>query len=364
MKKFIIQTIFLGLFMAFSQSSAVYAQSCQMPDGTQKETSCNVYLDKLYSACAAPDEIADAQSGKCVPIVAFNRPLMGCFEDQCDIATSYPGYSPLALSSDLASFKLEGHLNAETVVIFLQGGPTDSTVDDYAQFIEDDALVAYVLQTNVAKMGLIKASDMTVEDARLEQQENLRLIHTAYTAIRAQFPEKRIVLAGHSMGAFLTLGYSSEYGNKFDRVVVMAGRVDMQLDFVRRFAIGQNILFDHVGDFSWYEETREVREVQKFGPYLRTAYSPNAESTLLAAIGLTRYSKLLENTDLSNMLYLYSARDEQVGGLNSQEIDFLEDRGAIVEEAGWHPEILGHSIMLADPKHLQRIREFINDASK
>ena len=221
-----------------------------------------------------------------------------------------------------------------------------------------------MLQTNVAKMGLIKASDMTVEDARLEQQENLRLIHTAYTAIRAQFPEKRIVLAGHSMGAFLTLGYLAEYGHNFDRVVAMAGRVDMPLDFVRRFAIGQNFLFDNVRDFSWYEETREVREVQKFGPYLRTAYSPNAESTLLAAIGLTRYSKLLENTDLSNMLYLYSARDEQVGGLNSQEIDFLEDRGAIVEEAGWHPEILGHSIMLADPKHLQRIREFINDASK
>lgn len=139
MKKFIIQTILLGLFMVFSQSSAVYAQSCQMPDGTQKEISCNVYLDQLYSACAAPDEIADAQSGKCVPIVAFKRPLMGCFEDQCDIATSYPGYSPLALSSDLASFKLEGYLNAETIVIFLQGGPSDSTTDDYAQFLEDDA---------------------------------------------------------------------------------------------------------------------------------------------------------------------------------------------------------------------------------
>ena len=364
MKKFIIQTIFLGLFMAFSQSSAVYAQSCQMPDGTQKETSCNVYLDQLYSACAAPDEIADAQSGKCVPIVAFKRPLMGCFEDQCDIATSYPGYSPLALSSDLASFKLEGYLNAETIVIFLQGGPSDSTTDDYAQFLEDDALVAYVLQTNVAKMGIVKASDMTVEDARLEQQENLRLIHTAYTAIRAQFPEKRIVLAGHSMGAFLTLGYLAEYGNNFDRVVAMAGRVDMPLDFVRRFAIGQNFLFDHVGDVSRYEETREVREVQKFGSYLRTAYSPNAESTLLAAVGLPRYSNLLENTDLSNMLYLYSARDEQVGGLNSQEIGFLEDRGAIVEEGGWHPDILGHSIMLADPKHLQRIREFILGTSK
>ena len=364
MKKFIIQTILLGLFMVFSQSSAVYAQSCQMPDGTQKEISCNVYLDQLYSACAAPDEIADAQSGKCVPIVAFKRPLMGCFEDQCDIATSYPGYSPLALTSDLASFKLEGYLNAETVVIFLQGGPDDSVADDYFQFLEEDALVANVLQTNVAKMGIVKASDMTVEDARLEQQENLRLIHTAYTAIRAQFPEKRIVLAGHSMGAFLTLGYLAEYGNNFDRVVAMAGRVDLPLDFVRRFAIGQNFIFDHVGDVSRYEETREVRGVHKFSPYLRTAYSPNAESTLLAAVGLPRYSKLLENTDLSNMLYLYSARDEQVGGLNSQEIGLLEDQGAIVEEAGWHPDILGHSIMLVDPKHLQRIREFVLDASK
>ena len=64
------------------------------------------------------------------------------------------------------------------------------------------------------------------------------------------------------------------------------------------------------------------------------------------------------------MLYLYSARDEQVGGLNSQEIGFLEDKGAIVEEAGWQTDILGHSIMLADPKHLQRIRELVLDASK
>ena len=108
-------------------------------------------------------------------------------------------------------------------------------------------------------MGVVKASDMTVEDARLEQQENLRLIHTAYTAIRARFPEKRIVLAGHSMGAFLTLGYLAENGNTFDRVVAMAGRVDLPLDFVRRFAIGQNFIFDHVGDVSRYEETREVR---------------------------------------------------------------------------------------------------------
>jgi len=50
--------------------------------------------------------------------------------------------------------------------------------------------------------------------------------------------------------------------------------------------------------------------------------------------------------------------------LNSQEIGFLEDRGAIVEEGGWHPNILGHSIMLADPKHLQRIRQFILGTSK
>jgi len=50
--------------------------------------------------------------------------------------------------------------------------------------------------------------------------------------------------------------------------------------------------------------------------------------------------------------------------LNSQEIGFLEDKGAIVEEAGWQTDILGHSIMLVDPKHLQRIREFVLDASK
>ena len=128
-----------------------------MPDGTQKEISCNVYLDQLYSACAAPDEIADAQSGKCVPIVAFKRPLIGCFEAQCDIATSYPGYSPLALTSDLASFKLEGYLNAETVVIFLQGGPDDRVADDYFQFLEEDALVANVLQHQCGKNGNSKS---------------------------------------------------------------------------------------------------------------------------------------------------------------------------------------------------------------
>ena len=100
-------------------------------------------------------------------------------------------------------------------------------------------------------------------------------------------------------GILIQTGVNSTHlvalGLRARREAILACRIDawefgMIGQWVRRFAIGQNFLFDHVGDVSRYEETREVREVHKFSPYLRTAYSPNAESTLLAAVGLPRYS--------------------------------------------------------------------------
>lgn len=336
------------------------AGTCIDSKGQVIADDCNGYIESLYAACPDPSEVQSTVNGTCVPVQEFRRPLIGCNDVDCDLAHPYAGYTPFAYEMAADIYKVEGNIGADTIVIFLQGGPEDHLLHNYGQFMERQFLVAYVGQTNFLKRGLLESYDMTVEQADREIEENIALVHATYQDLRIRFPDRRFVLMGHSMGSFLTLQYLVDHGNPFDRVVAMAGRVDAPLDFVRRFAIGQNIVYNHIGDREEFRQELETYSLNDFGDYLIQGYEPNAETSILASLGLRRYSELLADVDLSNMLYLYSARDEQLGGLSVEEVTFLETSGATVGEIGWEVETLGHSRMLLVPGIMDGIIEFIS----
>jgi len=51
---------------------------------------------------------------------------------------------------------------------------------------------------------------------------------------------------------------------------------------------------------------------------------------LAAGLGHKRYTELLANIDLSNVIYIYGKTDEQVGRLLEAEMTFLESKGTTV----------------------------------
>jgi len=356
----VIAAILLSVFA--SAANAQEASVCNGPDGTIYDGNCNQYLEDLYAACADPAQIRTAGQDSCVPVQEFSRPLMGCDADGCGDAHPYAGYAPYAHEKLTDTFRIEGNLGADTVVLFLQGGPSAELASDYADFLESGFLVAYVAQTNFVKPGLLDSFDMTQQQAAREQDENIELIHEAYQALRAAFPDKKISLAGHSMGAFLGAAYLARYGNPFDKVVLMAGRLDAPFSFVNRFAIGENLVYpDGIGDPDAFRDDpdNETTALIPIGTYLALDYQPNAENVMLAAIGAPRYTALLKDVDLSNLLYVYSDRDERVGALSADEIAFLESHGALVRNVGWHEVVLGHSWMLASRHYVEAIAGFL-----
>ena len=142
----------------------------------------------------------------------------------------------------------------------------------------------------------------------------------------------------------------------------MAGRIDTPLDFVDRFSIGENLVYKNgIGDQKAFIEDNDTAALLPIAsyPFLALDYQPNAENVMLAAIGAPRYTELLNDTDLSNMLYVYSNRDERVGGLSDKEIGFLENHGATVRNVGWHEVVLGHSWMLAARHYVDAMTAFL-----
>ena len=47
---------------------------------------------------------------------------------------------------------------------------------------------------------------------------------------------------------------------------------------------------------------------------------------LAAGLGHKRYITLLKDTNLSNVIYVYGKKDQQVGSLTTEEVDFLKSK--------------------------------------
>ena len=58
---------------------------------------------------------------------------------------------------------------------------------------------------------------------------------------------------------------------------------------------------------------------------------------LAAGIGHKRFTELLSDKNLSNVLYIYGTKDENVGSLNTNEIRFLKEKKvSIIKLDGGH----------------------------
>lgn len=336
---------------------------CEADGGARQD--CNTYLEALFARCADANQIFDPSASACVPITTFKRGLMACSAPACASANPYAGYAPFSHEKPTDIFRIEGNLGSNTIIVFAQGGPAPQANLGYLEFLEGEFLVAYVAQTSMLKPTLRTSFDVSVDAAEREIAENVELIRETVLAVREAFPGKRIVLAGFSMGTFLSQAYLAKYGNDFDQVVLMAARLDAPLDFIRHWSIGQNVVFHDTGKTrAAYMRRQEMTTLAPLGAYQVRDYQPNAVTVILAAAGAPRYTTLLKDTDLGNTLYLYSSRDEQLGGLSPAEVSFLQGRGATILDTGWDDERFGHRRMLLHPDFTKVIAAFAASGSR
>ena len=238
-----------------------------------------------------------------------------------------PPYEATAIPEDVTDlFVLFGDEDSETVWVLEQGGPSHMLEDlgnlsevfrNYSDFGE--VQLALVHQTLTLNHDLApRHAEFSLAELQAEVDVSVEILHRTIEHFRDQ--GKRVVVIGHSYGAFLTARYLWQKGPAAaDRFLIMAGRLDMPEEVVNGFLMGTLYYFPDgvtptaLPPFPVPPTDQELMEMRIAG-----------------ATGHDRYTERLADTDLRRVIYVYGTQDFIVGRLTDDEVGFLESGGATV----------------------------------
>ncbi len=239
-------------------------------------------------------------------------------------------------------FVTKGDANAKTVWIYEQGGPTTELDDvDLSNFPNyDKQFNVYVHQVLTYDKDL-RNEELTTGQGEKETAVNIEILHKVIQHFKNQ--GKKVVVFGHSYGAFIVTNYLAEKGTALaDKYVIMAGRLDAEQKFYEGLI---NKKFHYFPDF--------------VTPTLHPTRQPenNKDRIELFLAGLImkpRYTQELNSADLSKVIYAFANDDSALGRLTTSEKNFLKSKKAEVLEITKG----GHSAMFEAP-HNKTIYDFI-----
>ena len=211
----------------------------------------------------------------------------------------------------------QGNVNGDTVLMYVQGGPVaELGTEDLDAFpVGDHYHKVYVHQAQTLNPSLI-GPDTSFETAVTEDRRSIAILNKVIDHFKDQ--GKAVYVIGHSFGAFLTPFYIYKYGNKADKMFIMAGRLDMPDVVWQGFRDGQNYNFPD-GITPTPTDDTEGGTFEQIGA-----------NRLAAGVGQNRYTQMLADKDLSKVIYMYGTKDIPVGSLTDEEDSFLRGKGAQV----------------------------------
>jgi len=245
-------------------------------------------------------------------------------------------------------FSANGNENADTVLIYEQGGPDTELDDQYFEIngsfnseyndLFKEYYRVYIHQALTLNDGLCTNDTLSKEQANLENKVSLEILDKVIKYFKSQ--GKKVYVMGHSFGGFLVTKYIAEKGNNTaDKFIIMAARIEMQSEVPNNFLQGRPYYFLN-GTTPKEEDRSELLE-----EYNKIKQSCPSVFSFLGAIGSERFSSTIATRDLSNVIYVFAKDDLQTGGLLETEKIFLRDRKVKVIEI----ETGGHGAMFNSP---------------
>ena len=227
-----------------------------------------------------------------------------------------------------------GNADADTVVVVTQGGPITELLFVDELILETGPLNPERVQlVSVHQAQTLFPDAFTVDDITFDQAKEADARSAAMLAdVVAHFKDqgKTVHVVGFSFGAFMAQELLAGQGNVADGYLIKVGRIDMPDEVWNEFAEGRAVGF--------VDGTEIVKfDIEEAGMGGETPAADRNMARLAAGLGHKRYSQLLADVDLSNVVYVYGTDDEQVGRLSDAELAFLEGRGAtVIEYEGGH----------------------------
>lgn len=253
--------------------------------------------------------------------------IPSCSKDDDQSPTPEDGISQEI--EDLIRYR--GDETAPAVLIHVQGGPdTALHITDLDDLIEDihicDLLAVSVHQVQTLNPSILLNDDLTLQQAVEYNKETIETLDKVVSFFQSQ--GRTVYVVGQSFGAFVVQELIAEKGiDVADKYLIMIGRLDINEVMWQALSEGifgyfENGITPIVGD-----EAEMLTVDRNLG-------------RIAAGFGMNRYTQRLNRfNDLSDVTYIYGARDEFVGGLTAGEKDFLLSKNAnVIEGSGGHDD--------------------------
>lgn len=224
-----------------------------------------------------------------------------------------------------------GNPNSDTVIINVDGGP-ENDLRTYRfelkyNFTDEIDENNYFL-INMRESQTLHPEDTEKEEISWEQAKeyNEKTVKTLYELISYfKSQHKKVYVVGGSYGSLVGLKSLVDYNNIADRYLLMFGRLDMTKEISEAYSKGFEANF----------ESDAITPI--IGKKSDNIYTVNMRKIAAAINRDEKYTELLKDTDLSNLIYIYIENDQRVGKLTENEITFLESKNAkVVSVKGEH----------------------------
>lgn len=223
----------------------------------------------------------------------------------------------------------------DTIIVNLQGGPD-------IEFALGDAygILGKLAGVDLEKVAILNvhqaqtlmpwkfSEPISFEEAKEYDRMTVQYAADVISTLKAQ--GRKVYVVGISFGAFVAGDLLATQGNVADGYLIMVGRLDMPQEVWEQFSQGTYVGFKYApdGGFSIIPFTEEQAGMGGSG-----SIEDQNMARLAAGLGYKRFTDLLQNIDLSNVVYAYGKTDEQVGRLRAEEVTYLRDHGATVLES-------------------------------
>lgn len=293
------------------------------------KTTMEEVLPKIMSQKLTPKMYVDDNGNYKALVLVRNQTTV----EETETKIIYKGM-PSELSNLGYSF---GNPESQVVIVNTQGGPlpkllTTQFKDFFVGMGKIDPVKVFVInvhQVQTLHPELFNKEEIPFDKIIEYNKESTKILNDIVLYFKSQ--NKTVYVTGFSIGAFACADLLAEYGNIADRYLLMVGRLDMTEKVWKAFSEG------HYAEFK--DDGMEVVIPRSNESEPSTVLEKNL-SKIAAGFGHKRYTKLLENVDLSNVIYYYGKKDQNVGRLTQKEIEFLKSKKVnLVTKEGGH-EIL------------------------
>lgn len=253
-------------------------------------------------------------------------------------------YTPTEIPKDSTeAFVARGNMDNKEAFIYVQGGPNYVLFSDsFNPLLEiensENLLKIYPQQSQIINTSAFAAKPtLTKEQALYELKQSVELLSRTITYFKNR--DKKVYVVCHSYGSEIGLEYLLNKVNKADKFVLMGLNLDMDLKNIDAIKKGKIIV---------WEDGVNPMEQDPFPSFLmKTSLKEKfTNMSMLMLNGEKRFTELLSDVNLSNVIYVYGENDASVGRPKQHEIDFLKSKNVeVIKLDGghmsmWSPEFM------------------------